>query len=59
MHITIVNIVGARPQFIKAAAISRTLKATPDVEEILIYGADVSASRVALEGYLRGRWGTP
>ncbi len=33
----IVTVVGARPQFIKAFALSRALKQTPDLEEILIH----------------------
>ena len=33
----IVAIVGARPQFIKAAAVSRALKATPGIEEVLVH----------------------
>lgn len=33
----IVTIVGARPQFIKAAAVSRVLKEKPDVEEVLVH----------------------
>lgn len=33
----IVTVVGARPQFIKAAAFSRVARARPDVEEILIH----------------------
>ena len=33
----IVTIVGARPQFIKAAAVSRILRAKPDMEEILVH----------------------
>ncbi|KQU54781.1 UDP-N-acetyl glucosamine 2-epimerase [Bosea sp. Leaf344] len=34
---TILTIVGARPQFIKAAAVSRALRAAPDLSEILIH----------------------
>lgn len=33
----IVTIVGARPQFVKAAAVSRILKETPHVDEVLIH----------------------
>jgi UDP-GlcNAc3NAcA epimerase len=33
----IITIVGARPQFIKAAAVSRVLKATDSVNEILVH----------------------
>ncbi len=33
----IVTVVGARPQFIKAAAISRVLRARPGVEELLVH----------------------
>ncbi|MCH7607825.1 MAG: UDP-N-acetylglucosamine 2-epimerase (non-hydrolyzing) [Chloroflexi bacterium] len=33
----IVSIVGARPQFIKAAVVSRALKATPGIEEVLVH----------------------
>ncbi len=34
-----VTIVGARPQFIKAATVSRVLRSTPtpDIKEILVY----------------------
>jgi UDP-GlcNAc3NAcA epimerase len=34
---TILTIVGARPQFIKAAAVSRALRATPDFREIMLH----------------------
>jgi UDP-GlcNAc3NAcA epimerase len=33
----IVTIVGARPQFIKAAAVSRVLRARPEVHEVLVH----------------------
>src|SRR5918998_1635921 len=33
----IVTVVGARPQFIKAAAVSRALRAEPGMEEILVH----------------------
>jgi UDP-GlcNAc3NAcA epimerase len=33
----IVTIVGARPQFIKAAAVSRVLRARPEVREVLVH----------------------
>ena len=33
----ILSIVGARPQFIKAAAVSRVLRATPGVSEVLVH----------------------
>ncbi|MGZ4444464.1 MAG: non-hydrolyzing UDP-N-acetylglucosamine 2-epimerase [Nocardioidaceae bacterium] len=33
----IVTVVGARPQFIKAATVSRALTALPDVEEVLVH----------------------
>jgi UDP-GlcNAc3NAcA epimerase len=33
----IVSVVGARPQFIKAAIVSRILRSTPEVEEILVH----------------------
>ena len=33
----IVSIIGARPQFIKAAALSRYLKSIPDVKEIILH----------------------
>ena len=33
----IVTIVGARPQFIKAAAVSRELKKHPAIEEVLVH----------------------
>lgn len=33
----IASIVGARPQFIKAAAVSRVLRATPEVQEVLVH----------------------
>ncbi len=44
----IVTVVGARPQFIKAAAVSRVLRAVPGVQEILLhtgqhYDANMSA----------------
>jgi len=35
--LNIVTIIGARPQFIKAAAVSRHLKAMPKVEEVLVH----------------------
>ena len=34
---TVVTIVGARPQFIKAAAVSRTLRAAPSMREVLVH----------------------
>jgi UDP-GlcNAc3NAcA epimerase len=34
---TIVTVVGARPQFVKAAAVSRVLRAQPGVREILVH----------------------
>ncbi len=33
----VVTVVGARPQFIKAAAVSRVLRATPGVREVLVH----------------------
>jgi UDP-GlcNAc3NAcA epimerase len=36
-HTKIATVVGARPQFIKAAALSRALKRAPDFDEILIH----------------------
>jgi UDP-GlcNAc3NAcA epimerase len=33
----IVSVIGARPQFIKAAAVSRVLRATPGLQEILVH----------------------
>src|SRR5512145_205607 len=33
----ILTIVGARPQFIKAAAVSRVLRAVPGVQEVLLH----------------------
>ena len=33
----IITIVGARPQFIKAAALSRVLKKFPQIQEIIIH----------------------
>ncbi len=33
----IVSVVGARPQFIKAAAVTRVLRATEGVKEILVH----------------------
>ena len=33
----VVSIVGARPQFIKAAAVSRSVRATPGLEEVLVH----------------------
>lgn len=33
----VVTVVGARPQFIKAAAVSRALRATPGVREVLVH----------------------
>jgi len=33
----IVSVIGARPQFIKAAAVSRVLRATAGLEEILVH----------------------
>ena len=37
MTIKIVTIVGARPQFIKAAPLSRALNANPQFEEVLVH----------------------
>ncbi|HEX6606548.1 MAG TPA: UDP-N-acetylglucosamine 2-epimerase (non-hydrolyzing), partial [Chloroflexia bacterium] len=33
----IVTVVGARPQFIKAAPLSRALRAEPGVQEVLVH----------------------
>lgn len=33
----IATVIGARPQFIKAAVLSRVIKAHPDVTEVLIH----------------------
>jgi len=33
----ILSVVGARPQFIKAAAVSRVLRAGPGVQEVLVH----------------------
>lgn len=33
----ILSVVGARPQFIKAAAVSRVLRASPGVREVLVH----------------------
>ncbi|MFI5013597.1 MAG: non-hydrolyzing UDP-N-acetylglucosamine 2-epimerase [Hyphomicrobiales bacterium] len=33
----VLTIVGARPQFVKAAAVSRALAAAPDIEEIMVH----------------------
>jgi UDP-GlcNAc3NAcA epimerase len=35
--VKIATVIGARPQFIKAAVVSRALRAHPDVEEVLIH----------------------
>jgi UDP-GlcNAc3NAcA epimerase len=35
--VRIATVVGARPQFIKAAAVSRVLRARPGVEEVLVH----------------------
>ncbi|MHC3995075.1 non-hydrolyzing UDP-N-acetylglucosamine 2-epimerase [Thiomicrolovo sp. ZZH C-3] len=35
--IKIVTIVGARPQFIKAAVVSRVIASTPDVQEVIVH----------------------
>lgn len=33
----VLTVVGARPQFIKAAVVSRVLRARPDVKEVLVH----------------------
>ena len=33
----IVTVIGARPQFIKAATISRAIEAYPDIEEVIVH----------------------
>lgn len=48
----ILTIIGARPQFIKAAAVSRALQATPGLEEMIIHTGqhfDDNMSRVFFE----------
>ena len=48
----VVSVVGARPQFIKAAAVSRVLRATPGVREVLVHTGqhyDDNMSRVFFE----------
>jgi UDP-GlcNAc3NAcA epimerase len=37
MHIKIVTIIGARPQFIKAAAVSRVIRRSEDIREIVVH----------------------
>jgi UDP-GlcNAc3NAcA epimerase len=37
MALTILTVVGARPQFIKAAPVSQALAATPGIREILVH----------------------
>ncbi|MGB9859401.1 MAG: UDP-N-acetylglucosamine 2-epimerase, partial [Moorellaceae bacterium] len=37
MVVSITTIVGARPQFIKAAAVSRVLRSTAGVQEVLVH----------------------
>ncbi|WP_243089948.1 non-hydrolyzing UDP-N-acetylglucosamine 2-epimerase [Thermus neutrinimicus] len=49
---TVVSVVGARPQFIKAAAVSRVLRATPGLREVLVHTGqhhDDNMSRVFFE----------
>jgi len=36
-NVKVVGIVGARPQFIKAVAVSRVLRAEPGVQEVPVY----------------------
>ncbi len=48
----IVSVVGARPQFVKAAAVSRLLRATPGMREVLVHTGqhyDDNMSRVFFE----------
>lgn len=48
----ILTIIGARPQFIKAAAVSRALRNNPDIEEIIVHTGqhfDDNMSRVFFE----------
>ena len=50
--LTVVSIVGARPQFIKAAMVSRALRATGQVREVLVHTGqhyDDNMSRVFFE----------
>lgn len=52
MRVKVVSIVGARPQFIKAAAVSRVLRAAPGVREVLAHTGqhyDDNMSRVFFE----------
>jgi UDP-GlcNAc3NAcA epimerase len=37
MTLSLLSVIGARPQFIKAAAVSRAIRATDDVKEILVH----------------------
>jgi len=37
MSFKLLTIVGARPQFIKAAAVSRVLKKFPNIEETIVH----------------------
>ncbi len=51
-QIKVVSVVGARPQFIKAAAVSRVLRATPGVREVLVHTGqhyDDNMSRIFFE----------
>jgi UDP-GlcNAc3NAcA epimerase len=50
--VKVVSVVGARPQFIKAAAVSRVLRAEPGVREVLVHTGqhyDDNMSRVFFE----------
>lgn len=52
--IKICSIIGARPQFIKAAAVSRVLRAKPEVKEVLVHTGqhyDENMSRVFLRNW--------
>lgn len=37
IYMKVLTIIGARPQFIKAATVSRVIKVTPDVEEVIVH----------------------
>jgi UDP-GlcNAc3NAcA epimerase len=48
----IVTVIGARPQFIKAAALSRTIRAHPEIQEVIIHTGqhyDANMSEVFFE----------
>ena len=55
MSLKLLTIIGARPQFIKAAAFSNTVKNYPELKEVIVHTGqhyDKNMSKVFLKNFL-------